>query len=544
MGPLRITREMLSVLVFVIIAFVIRLALVPRNSVINGDGAYYTTLGERFVSGDFVGGISAYWSPLYSVLTGVSSLLFADREFAGRFISLIAGSLLIIPAYNLIREFYGRRSAVIGSVFLVFDPSLIRASGWAMTESLYCLVFVGFVLSGWKALNGDGSRSYIVTGLLFGISFLLKPEAVGYVFLMLALMVGLGLLRHNLRLRSLLANSLILLGSFSVFFLPYVVFVHSKTGTWTISQKIAVNLPAADFEGELFKILKSGRTTMKDKVWGDDYGPEDWAAATPPPAAIPPSESPGWISATIILSKRALYLLAWQVRHYLPALMPFPLLLVAIAGFFTKPWTRTRAIKDSYLLLFLITTLAGYSVSAIELRYLYPLIPLLIAWTAVGIVNLSEWATVSAHSLLKGGTWFKPVYFQMLATILLLASLIPLYVSYLTSDTIDNVPYEEKQAGLWLQEHSDTPNPTVMSANITVAFYARARHLYIPDEELSTIIEYARQRNTNYLVFSQRRMKDAAALVLRPDSEIPGLKEVYRDEQYPLHEIAIYKVER
>lgn len=541
LGSFRITHDMVLLAIMVMSAFVIRLEFIPPNSVLNGDGIYYTILGEKFISGDFAGGISAYWSPLYSVLTGIAEFTGANREFAGRIVSLIAGAFVTVPSFLLVRDFYGRRAATIASLLLIFDPSLIRASGWVMTESLYTLVFVGFILTGWKAVENDSNKLFFVTGLLIGISYLIKPEAVAYAILVPLVYLGLSILRGRINLRKICTCSVTSLVGFLIFFLPYFVFVHAKTGIWTISQKVTVNLPAADFDGELLKILSGERKTMKDKVWGDDYGTVTGQQPARVSAEPRSSDSPGLLSGLAVLAKKAGSQLVWQIRRYLPATLPIPLLLVAIAGFFSKVWTRERFFRDAYLASFVLATLAGYAISAVELRYLFPLIPIAAAWIGVGVVDLSEWAISSFRAIRNGKDRFRPIYFQITLTVLLIASFTPLYAAYMKADTIDNVPYEEKEAGLWLKDHSDTPNPTVMSANITVAFYAHAEHLYLPDETLPTIVAYAKERNTNYLVISQRRIKDISSDLNGLDT-VAELKEVYRDQRYPDHQIAIYKV--
>lgn len=541
-GSLLVSREMVLIGILVLVALAIRILMMPRDTVINGDGIYYTILGERFVSGDFAGGISAYWSPLYSILTGLSSFLVGNREFAGRLVSLISGALLIVPAFLLIRDIYGRRVAAISGVFIALDPSLIRASGWVMTESLYSLIFVGFLLVGWRALRSDAALLYFSTGLIIGAAYLVKPEAIAYMLPMLTVAIVVGLRRYRLSLRQCGASVLFLSTGFLILLLPYVIFVHSKTGIWTISQKVAINLPAADFDGELLKILKVERTTMKDKIWGDDYGQQDKHTTSSAVAgSASPSDSPGLMMGALILAKKATAQLAWQIRNYLPAMFPIPLLLVAIAGFFCKTWTRRRAIGDAYLALFTFATLIGYSVSAVELRYLYPLVPIIIAWIAGGIVNLSEWCVASTWALREGRSHLRSSMFQVALVILLLAATVPLHLVYSQGNSISNVPFEEKEVGIWLKEQGEASPPTIMSSNITPAFYAEANHLYLPDEELSTIVAYARERQATYVVFSQRR--DPAIFDSVVSSVPAGLKEIYKNQDYPSHGIVVYQVE-
>lgn len=536
------STESLFLLACLICAFTIRLLLVPHESVINGDGAYYTILGERFVSGDLSGGISAYWSPLYSILTGTSSLFFHDREFAGRFVSLVAGALLIIPTYFLIRELFGRLPAIFGTILVVFHPFLIKASGWVMTESVYTLLFTTFVLSGWYALLKWRSQTFLATGVLLGAAFLVKPEAIGYLALVFLLVIAAKIARSEVSWRRCTVNCLILLGGFGLFFVPYAVYLHQKTGEWTLSQKIAVNFPAADYDGKFLGLSGDGKTTMKDRIWGDDYETEYVPSATTGTATERTSDgSHLWTDLTILGSKM-LTLLKKQVRDYLPTILPFSFLFIALAGFFCRPWTRGRAAKETYLFSLVLCTLIGYAASAVELRYLFPLVPILLAWTAHGIVEFSEWVSRSLRFVF-GRIWrIRPLIVSLSILILLLGSLVPLFGSVFKADDIANVPFEEKDAGLWIKAHADKPSPLVMSSHITPAFYAGAKHIYLPDEVVPTIIEYAKLRKIDYLVFSERRMRDAPLIFADQNSVPQGLELVYRNMNTPNYGILVFQL--
>jgi len=244
-----------------------------NESVISWDGVYYATLGGRIISGDLMGGISAYWSPLYSFLIGITSIFFQDLEYSGKFVSVIAGALLVVPSYFLIRDFYGQTPAFIGTILTVVHSYLINSSLWVMTESLYTLIFTTGILITWYALRDNKTQFFFFTGLLFGAAYLLKPEAIGFIGLIFVLMIAAKFFRH-FRLRSLLKNYLALLLGFTIFFLPYVVFVYQKTGRLTVSQKLLINSVTADYGRDSLGLSDDGQTTMKDQLFGDVYQTE------------------------------------------------------------------------------------------------------------------------------------------------------------------------------------------------------------------------------------------------------------------------------
>lgn len=509
---------------------------------INGDGVYYSILGERFVSGDFDGAISAYWSPIYSILTGISSLFFYDSVFAGRFVSLITGSLLVVPVYLLIRDFYGRIAAYLGAVLVIFNPVLILASGWVMTESIYALTFTTCVLFGWYALRDGRTMIFFVTGLLLGAAFLIKPEAIGFLGLMIILTIGAVLFRPGINFRSYFAGFLFLVLGFMVFFLPYFLFLNYKTGQWTISQKILGNFPVINYEIELLKLDDSRQMTMKDRIWGDYYETEYIYPAASSSTPAKSFDLARLRSDLAIHSSKVLNLSKEQVRDYFPELLSYPFYLLILIGFFVIPWTRERTAKEFYLFAFLICTLLGYAASIIEQRYLYPIIPILIAWTASGIVGFSDWALKSAASLHKATRPIKPVSVEVFVLILLVASLGGLFKSNFFDERYHKTALEEKEAGLWIRDQSDGTTPLVMSSHVLVAFYAGAKHIYLPDEKISTVLEYANRRKVNYLIFNTRRTNFTPTLFADKDAIPQELEVVYRNMKDPENEITVYRL--
>ncbi len=524
-----------------LVAFAVRYSLLPENGVVNGDGMYYTLLGERLVDGDIWNGLSAYWSPVYSFLTGVATLV-VERDSAGRWISLLAGVSLVAPSYLLMRDMFGAVAARAGMVLLVFHPFLVLASGWVMTESLYAFVFTTALCVGWRALSSFSSISFAITGILWGVSFLVKPEAIGYAVAMAVLLTGF-LWVKSVSFARIGTGLLSFIIGFLVLTFPYVLFLYQKTGDWTISQKIAVNFPAVDFEGELLELSPSGNLTMKDRVWGDDYE-TGFAMSTPSATSGKASSSRDLISDLSILGSKAATLLRKQIRDYFPALIPIPLALVAVFGFVGGHWSRERLSKEFYLVVFLLSTLLGYAASAVELRYLFPIIPLLIGWVANGVTVLGS-ILRPAFQRAAGQRWaLNAPSLSIFLAVLLLVPVIPLYGIVFKTAAIADVPFEEKAAGLWIATHTAAKSPVVMSAHITPAFYAQASHIYLPDEDVNTVVNYASRRDVDYFVISNRRWKETPYLDPPSIAEHPRLNlvhEVRIDEDHAAYIYALQK---
>lgn len=527
--------------VFVLLAFLLRFFLIPQDTTINGDGIYYVTHGLKIISGNLSDGISAYWSPLYSILIGISTLFFQDTEFAGRIVSVVAGSLLVIPSYVLIREFFGNRPAYIGTILVVIHPSLIASSEWVMTESLYALVFTTAVLLGWFALKTVKVTTFFATGLLLGVAYLTKPEAAFFVALFSVFALGRKFFRPKTNLRSLAAGYLILLTGFLVFFLPYVIFIHQKTGLWTISQKLFSNSTFNDSDRGMLKLTDDGQTTMQDRIWWDVYQTENKQPQIS--RSVEHGSANGTSSRFDIteLTLKTLNNLKKQLKEHTRTILPFPFLLIAAIGFFMGQWTMQRAAKETYLLSFVACTFLGYAVTVIELRYLYALIPILLGWVAFGIASFGDFVSKTFERYLRAGSKIKPVLIQTLILILLAISLEPLFSFYFGPAQIQDTPLEEKLAGLWLKDHSE-PGSLVMAPNATVAFYAGARHTFLPDEEFSTILEYARRKKVDYVVLNERRLRNRQDAFRLAEEHSNELKLVFQDSQIQNYEVRIYRM--
>lgn len=537
-------KEKIFILSSIFLAFLIRIYFIPHNIVINGDGIYYATLGKRIVSGDVYGGISAYWSPLYSLLVGIASLFFDEVEFGGRFVSILAGSILIVPAYFLIRDLYSRLTAIFGTILLIFHPLLIKSSGWVMTESLYTLIFTTGILSTWYALRDYKSKTFFFTGILFGVAYLTKPEAIGFLVLLLVLTFATKFFRRDIELRRCAVGYLFLLAGFMIFFLPYIIFLHEKTGRWTISQKVMANLPLADYEGNLLELTEGRHLTMQDRIWGDHY---DNDTEIQEPADHSPKvsefEEPKDLKSTLtILGYKAQMLLIKQLKDYLPIILPYLLIFVAFIGFICDPFTKYRIARELFLFSFFACTIIGYAVSAVELRYLFPLIPVLICWVANGTVGFGNWVATTLSEVSKAKWKIHPQFVQVLVLLVLIVALIPLYLVYFAPANQQNVPFEEKRAGLWIKNNSNSPL-VVMASHANVAFYAGAKHLFVPDEQFPVVLEYAQRKKVDYLVFSQRRLKISPTAFPPEGQDIsPGIELVYKDDQDPEYKILVYKI--
>lgn len=526
--PAGVSGETVFLAVSALIAFLIRYLMIPENAAVTSDGAYYAILGEKLFSSNFSNGISAYWPPFYPFLIGLFSLVSPDPEFAGRLVSNLAGIALLFPVYFLVRDFYGSRAAVIGVILTVFHPFLIEASGWVLSESLYVLLLTSGLLVSWRSLQSGKPVLYFASGAMFGLAYLTKPEAVAYIALLFVLTGITKVFRWETSLRTLGRGYLLFLAGFLIFLVPYVLVIHQKTGTWTLTDKFQGNISAVDSDIHPLSLTSDRAGTLKDRWMGSMYEVGDQRTGSSSQLNSPTPQDASFNFLAFI--PETLSKLKRQIRVYVPEMLRYPLIIAAIIGFFYKPLTRSRLEKELFLSSFVVCTLLLYAMAVIELRYLFVIIPVLIFWASHGLVELSDWISSSAANILGRTAKLKPVVFQIL--LLLMALGLYLDTALYGKPVLDlDRSREDKRAGMWIRENATSSPLLVMGPSPVAAFYAKAESIYLPNEELSVVLDYARKKEVDYIYINQHLMSGTPEFVAPETTTLPrGLKVVYREK--------------
>jgi hypothetical protein len=177
-------------------------------------------------------------------------------------------------------------------------------------------------------------------------------------------------------------------------------------------------------------------------------------------------------------------------------------------------------------------------------RYLVPVLPILLGWVAKGILELGSWSTRTAANLrirVPGG--------RHAASVAVLALLIATRLASLTYPARvspwQDLPLEQKIAGLWIRDHGPRA-PLIMAAGPWAAYYAGGRHLYLPQEELPTVLDYARSRRIDYLIVDRRsRSRYPSLMSLLDDRETPsGLRLAYEGRDGPDYALRVFELSR
>lgn len=505
------------------------------------DGVGYAISGKNLLSGlgySFQGHPQVVNPPFYPILIGMSWLFTHNLEFSGQIVSVIAGSLLVIPVFYLAREMYTKKTGILAAVFIVICPPLIFGSTEVRVASLYTLLLSATVAIGWKALRSNRVIWSALMGLMLALCYLTRAEAI--MFLPIFLVLYLILFKLNIGLsssivKSIVLKSTVLIAVFALVSFPFWVFLHRHTGKWTLSARspytfigyyggdwekvsfeLASDVEAAQLkwqeEGGLLKFVVSNRHKLLAR-WGHNMV-SIWSGEDKQAELL---EMPRWVL------RGGLILLA----------------LFLSFGFIKFIQARHIATKHIYLLIIAASSLV-YFFFAVDWRYFFPYIPFPLIGLALITSRVQDWGKRTSAC---GHRAFAKIVVYLPVGLLVLG--MSSYSAVLIGRKLGYAPYEYKIMGQWMKENiSDIEKKTVMSRKVGVAFYAGARHEPLYYGEYPGLIKYAKSRKVGYLVIDQwtiPKTRPQFAFLLEEDKKHPGLQLVhlmrYEDRKTILYQI-------
>ena len=566
MEKLSSQRWLLLALIW-LLGFALRLFLSQTGRVVWGDEPFYLWLGRNWITGKgfrFMGHPDVHHGPLFPMLSGLLYLFTKDLALASEILYAVFGSLLVLPVYAIGREIYSLRAGLAAAALTAVFPALtVSILHWGtMTEPLYLFfVYLGLWagllalrpcwarLGRVKSTSSDPWWAYALGGSAFGLAYLTRPEAIGYLLVVGVFIVLLRALQKSLGdIRFWLMMVLYALG-FAAAFVPYAYYVKLNTGSWMVSEKVGV--------AYLTGIgLAFGDTAAFDRAtWGlDSTGLETFFFS---------SESYSISMTQLILADpqtfvRVLYL---NVRRFARVLIdwtlyPYLMLPLLVLGLFDRGWTRERTLKEIYLGLSLLPVLS-FVLFYIQARYLVAFVPVMLIWAAHGLLKLGDWLLGTliavrtpkvADKAEEGRPYVHLGRFSrltlesapLLLTLGLLVAILPLVMRQVRD--VGSVRPEQKSVGVALAERV-SPDSLLMCRYPAIAYHADTRWVPTPNAPWPEVMAYARHKGVDYVAIDERELS------LRPQftdlvtgEHVPSqLEQVYLDTSSS-ERLVVYKL--
>lgn len=461
----------------VAVAFVLRLWMLRSIPLIETDGVRYVTIARQLRESGSP--FDPLFHPLYPTCIAILEPLVGDYELAGRLVSAVFGSALIVPSYALARTLLGRPAAILLGVLLAIHPAMVRSSMVVLSEATYTFLVVLGAWMGWRGLAAPGRGLLAVAGLCFGFAYLVRPEGALYLSGLLAASLVVGIPSNRSRVIGI--EALGALAAFGIVSGPYLVYLRRTLGYWTLSGKVMHNLRLDVGAG-----MATGQTDF-EILW----------------------LNPGTVSIRI-LENAFLF-----EKYVLPELFPGVLILFLLPGVLTRVREPGWTAREGLLLALALPPFASLAFH-VEARIFFPILPFVLALLAAGILWTATWLAGSRPAL----PW------SVSLTVLVVAALAPYTLRPILRPDPGASLY--RQAAQWVAA-TQAPRTVLMDRKPFVAFYSDRRFTLLGHVSPADLAAAARRAGAQLIVLDSRTFDDRPLLVpLLYEPPPPGL-EVLRE---------------
>jgi len=411
--------------------------------------------------------------------------LIRNYELAGILVSVIFGTLLVLPVYYLGKEIFNEKVGVFSGLLVAVQRYLYTPSGSVLTESTYHFFIATSVLFGWRAFRQGKFHQVLLFSFFTSLAYLTRPEGIGFlfVFFIWALLINPPERKRGWKKRA--GMILLAIFCFLLFSSPYLIHLRKELGRWQISKKVFLSTESLSEEEQAS--MKAGG--IKEKI------------------------------NLRALAKKPLTLLGKIGGGLLKSFIGFFQVLNPILFFLTLlGWVKIFKMKSSFTfkanfyilshhVFFFAFVLPLYW---IERRYVSQMVSFSIPWAALGCLEVAGWLP----------RWIgKEPLRKKVSLILLLLLLGGIFVHGRVTSTRD-IRVIRRETGLWMKEHMPK-GAKMMSRFPQEAFYAEMPWVPISVRVRSyeEILREARSKEVRYLILDETIEKN-----------LPGFSEKIKEE--------------
>ncbi|HPU29314.1 MAG TPA: glycosyltransferase family 39 protein [Syntrophorhabdaceae bacterium] len=227
-------NQYLVLLTLFLIALCARLYLALAPNVITHDGIMYIENAKLITLGDFKKIKEISFFNLYPFVMIGFQKIFINWELSGRMVSVIFGSLGVIPLFFIARKLISQNIAIMAALFFAINPHIVEYSSDVLREPLFWSLFL-FAL--WTGVEGIISEKrdkwfFLFLSVLFtGLSICVRIEGIIVFFILFiwaAWLYKIGDIKGRVFLLNLLAFFMFML----IVSLPPLYFLKARLGWW------------------------------------------------------------------------------------------------------------------------------------------------------------------------------------------------------------------------------------------------------------------------------------------------------------------------
>jgi 4-amino-4-deoxy-L-arabinose transferase-like glycosyltransferase len=479
------------------------------------DALVYFGIAKGFINYHTFVEEAILFTPGYPFFISIVNIFIADTYIAAKFVSIFFGTLTIPIAYFTGKEFYNKTAGLFTAFAIAIYPGIAQTGAVTLTEATFFFFLFCSLYFSIRIFNKEKLKDYIFAGIFIAFAFLVRPEGL---FLLIFPFIFTG---YNVLKRKKI-NFLKLFSLFALFFIicsPYLIFIHSETGNWSLSGKGGWNIiygevvteDPLEFREEYFSLNEN-----KDQLVIEELS-----------RTMSHSD---YISNNLDkFSKRYFIHLLEYVNFFFFFMLPIVIPLFLF--FFTKIRTKITTLT---LFLYSLILASIYPMYVLHPRYTFIIIIPLILLSSVGF---SE-----SKNILK--RWrFKKIITNNIKTLILVVLILsallhtfgmvverPYYVSYAQVDFDPDLYIDTSNA--ILDNINSEKRTNIISMSYHESYRTGSGFVSLPYTNDLDLIEFAKNREASFIIINERDLESwkyyESYTIL--DSLSPDVEKIYESE--------------
>lgn len=150
------------------------------------DSRFHHQWAVSVSEGDLMGEDVYIRGPFYIYVLGLLYAVFGPSIVVGRILGMVIGLLSIVLTYLIAREVFNRKIAVIAAAIHAFYPVAIYFESELLVDGLFTLLAQLSIFLFLRALNGKRTFWFVLTGVVIGLAAITRPVILGLAPLFIA----------------------------------------------------------------------------------------------------------------------------------------------------------------------------------------------------------------------------------------------------------------------------------------------------------------------------------------------------------------------
>jgi 4-amino-4-deoxy-L-arabinose transferase-like glycosyltransferase len=501
----------IALFLIVLLAFIIRYVF-ANAQIITPDGILYIEVAEDIFAGNFQRVYGYGFFNLYSFLIALFQMIFHNWELSGKMVSVVFGSLTIIPLFLFIKGIFKTKVAIVSTLFYTVHPRFVEYASDVLREPTYWFFSALAIWLAWVGISRKKYFVFVFSGLSTGLATFTRSEGI-LICIVVILWIAWASIKEGKQKKRAFACVAIYVLSLPLSMAPFSFVIKEYTNKWELGHPIEkiVQLISSNDSKEIRPIVPDKSSEGKK----------------------------GFIELSGIL---------WFGTSLLEVFYKFfksfnaVLFFLFLCGIYSRR-SIPYSLNDVMLLMWISVVFLGLFCYLAKVDYLGTRHGLLmvfpaLAWAGVGFFEIRErirkW--FGGKKVFQRYARFDTLYLM----IILLIILVPQTVFSLRNDKV-----ELKMAGIELKKMGFSNTVFIAQPNLSrIAFYADAHFVLLPDRtDNSAIKVLARERHATLLIIDENTIDDYAPGMSKIIEQAMFEKLIIPEmDQYRKYSFSIYKI--